>query len=216
MTLHTDTGIEVGSAMEILRLAAEARKRMDFFTRDDLIRAASEMQVPAENVLRAEKLVLERQSEEDDRAEYRRLQMRQIMKWTGIGIPMLVLFCLLHTFSMIQHLFSAFKGIVKGTGALFFSKSTGHELDFQTWRNRRYFTAEYGGPEVKDVLESYFKGKCFEHRSTLISWLADTALVEIDEASRAVDKYAAEHPLMVRTDRLAPPRPETTRVPVKP
>jgi hypothetical protein len=195
-----DILLDTTSAVEILRLAAQARNRMDFFTCEDLIRAGAEIDVPAEDIISAQRLVRERQSESDDRAEYRRLQMLQALKWAAISIPMLTLLCVLHTFSFLQHALSALKGLAKGTGALCFAKSTGHEIDFQTWRNRRFFTAEYGGPEPKDILASYFKGKCFEHRSVLISWLADTALIELDEASKAVDEYAVEHPLMVRTD----------------
>lgn len=123
---------------EILRLAQVARRRLDYFTREDMIRAAAELDVPESAVIEAEQLVRERQSEIDDRAEYRRGQARELTKGVCIGIPVLSIIVFGHAFHYFGNVFSLGTSILKPLGGLLFSRSTQHELDFQTWRNKRY------------------------------------------------------------------------------
>lgn len=123
---------------EILRLAGVARRKMDYFSREDMVRAAAEMDVPESAIIEAEQLVRERQSEADDRAEYRRNQARELTKGICIGVPVLTIIIFGHAFHLVGNFFSFGKLILKPLGGLFFSRSTQHELDFHDWRNKRY------------------------------------------------------------------------------
>lgn len=200
MTEREESIYDVRGAQEILRLACAARRRMDYFTREDLIRAAAELDVSAENVLQAEQFVKERQSELDDRAEFRRAKVRETAKSFGIGVPLVLLIILGHGYSMISHVFGAVKGMMKGLGAIFFSKSTRHELEFQGWRNKRFYLAEYGSTEPEVMLTFYFKDKACADYDALIGWLVQTNGIEPVEAAKAVRIYSQKHPKRVIRD----------------
>ncbi len=123
---------------EILRLAGVARRKMDYFTREDMVRAAAEIGVPESAVIEAEQLVRERQSEADDRAEYRRKQGAELAKGLALGVPFLAVIIFGHAIHFFGNFFSIGKGVLKPLGGVLFSRSTQHELDFQDWRNKRY------------------------------------------------------------------------------
>jgi hypothetical protein len=138
------TGYDESEAQEILRLAGVARRRLDFYSREDLVRAAAELDIPEEAIIRAEQLVKERQSEFDDRSEFRRAKVRELSKSIGIGGPLVLLFVFGHALTFFGNFFSIGKGFLKPLGAVFFSKSTQSELDFQDWRSKRFTRAHYG------------------------------------------------------------------------
>ena len=185
------------ATQEILRLAGEARKRMDLFTADDLVRAAAEIDIPASAIHQAEQIVRERQSELDDRGEFRRVKVRETWKFFGIGVPVIAILVLAHSISLFNHVFSILKGFMKGLSGLFFAKSTGHEMEFQTWRNKRFYLAEYGSSEPAGMLSYYFKEKDVEDRDALIDWLVVGNGVDPTEATKAVQAYEIEFPIKV-------------------
>jgi hypothetical protein len=178
------------AAREILRLAGEARRRMDFFAREDLVRAASEMDVPEESILQAEVLVRERQSEMDDRAEFMRGKVKEARVAIPVGIVLVAGLIISHSFSFVGHFFSIGKGFIKGFGALWFSGATRHEMEFQEWRNKRYYKALYGSDTAFGCLNWYFKERKKESAAILVEWLVEENGFTPVEAKRAITEYS--------------------------
>lgn len=185
------------AAQEILRLAGSGRRRLDYFTSADLIRAAAELDIPESIVLEAEQLVKERQTEQEDREEYRRAKLRELSKFLFVGLPLVILVVALHGISLITQAFGALKGLLKGASAVLFSRSTKHELEFHSWRNDRFYKAEYGYSSTAAMLGCYFKERRIEERDVLVDWLIKVNGIDPSEAERAVDHHAEHFPKQV-------------------
>ena len=199
---------------EILRLV-RASRRMDYFTREDLVRAAAEIGVPESQVIEAERFVRERQSELDDRAEYRRARWTDIGKGLLIGVPIIILVCFLHVFAFVGQALGAMKGAAKGIGAIFFAKSTRHEVEFQAWRNKRFYMTEYGSDDPSTMLAKYFVKHDTERRSVLMSWLMEVNGIDEHTAYITVARFANSHRGRVVEDPKPVERSMTAALPVQ-
>lgn len=199
MIAHELEVCDEAAAQEILRLAGSSRRQMDFFTTSDLIRAAAELEIPASAVQQAEQLVRERQSELDDRDEYRRAKIKDVCKSTAICVPVLLILIFGHGFSFVGHMFGAFKGMVKGLGAVFFARSTRHELEFQSWRNKRFYQAEYGTEDAQVILACYFRDRETEDYDVLVDWLVTVNGFELDAAESAVWNLRRLRPQLIQS-----------------
>jgi hypothetical protein len=182
------------ATQEILRLAGESRKRLDFLSHDDLVRAAAEMDVPEEAISQAEQLVRERQSEADDRAEFRRAKIRETCMHIAIGVPVLSVVLLGHSFAMFNQVFSMLKGMMKGLSGIFFAKSTGHELEFQGWRNKRFYLAEYGSVDPAVIVSRYPWSDQREAFKNVFDWLVESNGIDAPAAVLAIQAYARKTP----------------------
>jgi len=182
--------LNISETQEILRLAGIARRRMDFFSTDDLIRAAAEMNVPEAAIREAEQLVKERQSEADDRAEFRRAKILELAKAIGVGVPVILFVIWGHAIFFVSKFGSAASSFLKPLGAILFSRSTRHELEFREWRSRRFYRAEYGRHDsvsFKQFLRGV-KDYHVAHHVAIKSNLNDTALRDLLSTGMPYDK----------------------------
>ena len=189
-----DTFYDELAAQEIIRLAGEARRRMDFFSPDDLVRAAAELEIGPEFISAAEQLVRERQSELDDRAEFRRKQMRETTLHVCIAVPVVSIILFAHSFAVVNQLFSVLKGAMKGLSALFFSKATGHEVEFQEWRNQRLHKVKYGSTKPIEILEYHMSQRTGVRYSELYEWMVDQNCIAPITAVTVIEQFDKKHP----------------------
>ena len=195
--------IGIADAEEILRLAGQARKRMDMFSREDLIRAAAEMDVSAEAVITAEQFVREKLAELDDRVEFRRKQVKQSWTYIGIGVPVVALMVTGHFFNFFNQAFGILKGMMKGLSGLLFHRATGHEMEFQTWRNERYFKVRYGASKPEEMVVNYMKDGAATEYADLMDWLVEDCAFDPTIAAIAINRYRSNFPSRVPRTRAS-------------
>ena len=95
----------------------------------------------------------------------------------------------------------ALHGVVKGFGALMFGRATAYEIEFQTWRNRRFYKAEYGTEEPSAMLALHLDRKGSATRPELASWLVQVNGIDPDTAKGRVDNLAKTSPHLVLPER---------------
>jgi len=193
MSSHQELVDDV-AAQEILRLAGEASQQMDSFSRENLVRAAAELDIDESWITEAITIVRDRQSEIDDREEFRRAQLKQTWFHLLLAVPVIIVFVLCHTVSIVAQAMSSFNGGIKGVTALFFAKSTGSELDFQEWRNKRFYKVEYGADDAPSMIAFYMRGKKTAEFDGVADFLTETNAIGVFDALYAIENYSNMHP----------------------
>lgn len=190
---------DINAAQEILRLAGEARLRMDRFCIDDLVRAAGELDIPESAVLEAEQLVKENLSEADDRAEFRRAKRKEtfvhFLMFTPILFLLLVGHFFAHSFSGVAaNAVGTLKTFLNSLTAVVFGRATQHEIEFRQWRSKRMHVAEYGATNPAEIVRWYFLRHPRAPSSEVVRWLSEENGVAKVDAQKAVSDYKKFHP----------------------